>query len=249
MANEKRKRQIAVGGLIEDNPLTSGATTLTSAGLSAVIGGVASTEHLAVVLDPDGTYGAPEIAYVTTLTDGGTSGTVARGQEGTTAREHLRDVPWIHAATLRDYLKMCKAVRDGGGTVTITSTTRTPVDSTNLPFVYFDCEVGDIVECQFAFGANVTGGGNGYVDVEVDRPTSANTYVANANDDGIAAWRNVAGPVHAVGVFTITERGRHGFRPVAFRSGGTSVQLENAASGTADTPITFIAKNLGPESA
>lgn len=102
MANELRKRQLAIGGLVEDNPLTAGATTLTSAALAAISGGVTATEYMAVVLDPDGVDGAPEVAYVTALTGGAGSATIVRGQEGTTGRQHVASTPWVHAATLVD---------------------------------------------------------------------------------------------------------------------------------------------------
>jgi hypothetical protein len=104
MANEIRVRQIAIGGLVEDNPLTSGATTLTSAGLAAVASGISSSQHLAIILDPDGIDGAPEIIWVTALTAGAGSATVLRGQESTTARAHAAGTPWIHGPTLRDFL-------------------------------------------------------------------------------------------------------------------------------------------------
>lgn len=99
MANEFPKYQNFIGGLIENNPLTSGGTTLTSAGLAAINDGVASTERMSLVLDPDGIYGAPEIVWITALTTGASSATISRGKEGTVAREHLRDIPWVHATT------------------------------------------------------------------------------------------------------------------------------------------------------
>lgn len=102
MANEARLRQLALGGLVEDNPLTSGATTLTSGALAAVSGGVGSTQYLAIVIDPDGNDGAPEIVHVTALTGGAGSATIARGREGTTARQHDAGTPWVHAVTPYD---------------------------------------------------------------------------------------------------------------------------------------------------
>lgn len=102
MANEKRLRALALGGLVEDNPLTAAAVALTSAALAAVPA-VTATDHLAVILDPDGSFGAPEVAYVTLHTAGANTATIARGQEGTTARQHDRDVPWVHAPTLKDF--------------------------------------------------------------------------------------------------------------------------------------------------
>jgi hypothetical protein len=102
MANDKRLRAQAVGGLVEDNPLTISATTLTSAGLAA-LPAVGSTEQAAIMLDPDGAFGAPEVAYVTAHTAGATTATVVRAREGSTARQHDRDVPWVHGPTPWDY--------------------------------------------------------------------------------------------------------------------------------------------------
>lgn len=108
MANELRKLQNFVGGLVEDNPLTAAATTVNSAGLAVIAGGISSSEHMPIVLDPDGIGGAPEIAYITALTAGTGAATIARGQEGTTAREHNRDTPWVASITALDLA--------GGGT-------------------------------------------------------------------------------------------------------------------------------------
>lgn len=102
MANEKRVRLNSIGGLIDTADLASGGTTLNSAGLSAIGTTIDATNHLPIVLDPDGVYGAPEIAYVTALTVGATSATILRGQEGTTARAHLLDTPWIHGPLVSD---------------------------------------------------------------------------------------------------------------------------------------------------
>ncbi len=102
MANELRVRANFTGGLIDDNPLTSGATTLTSNALQAlqVIG---ATQHMVVVLDPDGYGGNPEIAYLTGHTASAGTATLLRGQEGSTARAHLQDTPWVHSATVADF--------------------------------------------------------------------------------------------------------------------------------------------------
>jgi hypothetical protein len=105
MANELRRHQNFIGGLVEDNPLTVGATTLTSAGLADVTGGVGSTQHLAIVLDPDGVDGDPEVVWVTALTGGAGSATIARGKEGTVARQHDMDTPWVHAFLADDVIR------------------------------------------------------------------------------------------------------------------------------------------------
>lgn len=102
MPNELRVRANGIGGKVEDNPLTAAATTLTSAGLAAVPV-IGTTQHLALVLDPDGIDGAPEIVWITAHTAAATTATILRAQEGTTARQHLRDTDWIHGATVKEY--------------------------------------------------------------------------------------------------------------------------------------------------
>lgn len=102
MANDKRLRALAVGGLVEDNPLTVGAVALNSAGLAA-LPAVGGTEQAAIIFDPDGWFGAPEVAYVTAHTVGTTTATIVRGREGSTARPHDRDVPWVHSPTPWDF--------------------------------------------------------------------------------------------------------------------------------------------------
>lgn len=106
MANEKRIRALAVGGLVTDNPLTAAAVTLNSDGLAA-LPAVGATEHAAIILDPDGTFGAPEVAWVTAHSVGATSATIVRGRETWNAgvgvaRQHDRDVPWVHCPTIED---------------------------------------------------------------------------------------------------------------------------------------------------
>lgn len=120
MANEFRVRSNWQGGLIEDNPLSSSATTLTSAGLAAVPA-IGSTQHLAIVLDPDGINGAPEIIWVTAHTAGATTATIVRGKESSTARAHDRDISWVHTATGADY----PIVRSTAGTDGATRTSST----------------------------------------------------------------------------------------------------------------------------
>lgn len=123
MANEKRLRVNSIGGLIEDNPLTSSATTLTSAGLAA-LSVVDSTNHCAIVLDPDGIEGTPEIAYITAHTSSATTATILRAQEGTGALAHSQDIPWVHAPTTKDF------DGSGGGAGLIGLTAYNPVSAT-----------------------------------------------------------------------------------------------------------------------
>lgn len=130
MANELRVRANGIGGKCEDNPLTAAATTLTSAGLAAVPV-IGTTQHLAVVLDPDGIDGAPEIAWITAHTAAATTATILRAQEGTTARQHLRDTDWIHGATAGDFLN--RTYTAYGTAVTTSGTTELTIVTLTIP--------------------------------------------------------------------------------------------------------------------
>lgn len=102
MANELRIYQDLLGGRISDNPLTSGATTLNSAALAEMLA-VGSTQHMMIVLDPDGVSGlAPEIVMVTAHTAAESSCTIARAQQGTTARAHAQGTDWVHSVLASD---------------------------------------------------------------------------------------------------------------------------------------------------
>lgn len=167
MANELRVRSNFLGGLIEDNPLTLGATSLSSAGLAAMQA-IGSTQHMVLVLDPDGVGGNPEIVWVTAHTAAATTATILRGQEGTAARAHERDMPWVHGPTIKDF--------DGAGggagligftsynpgtllSVAATSATFVDVDATNL-VVGFTAPPGGRVLMSLTGFANIAGTGN-----------------------------------------------------------------------------------------
>ena len=105
MANELETRQDGIGGLIEDNPLTSGAVVLTSAALAAMAA-VTSTSFMWVILDPDGEDGAPEHVKITAHTAGSTTATILRGQNGTVAREHVAGIRWVHGPVAANYAEM-----------------------------------------------------------------------------------------------------------------------------------------------
>ncbi len=102
MPNELLVRQDGIGGLVEDNPLTSGATTLTSAGLAALVA-IGATQFAWVILDPEGMGGAPEHVKITAHTASATSATLLRGQNGTTARQHESGIRWVHGPIAADF--------------------------------------------------------------------------------------------------------------------------------------------------
>jgi hypothetical protein len=102
MANGIRIRANFVGGVVDDNPLTIGATTLTSSTLNQ-LPPIGATEHAVIVLDPGGAGGAPEIVYVTAHTNGATTATIARAKEGTTSRQHNQNTTWVHSGIASDF--------------------------------------------------------------------------------------------------------------------------------------------------
>lgn len=142
MATLYRKRVNAIGGVIEDNPLTSSATTLTSSALAAMPA-LGTDEYFVITLNPDGEGGvAPEIIYVTAHSAGATTATILRGQEGTTGTTFPQDTFWIHAPTAADYdgkgggsgLIGFKRYAPGVGasTISTSSGSMADLDATNL---------------------------------------------------------------------------------------------------------------------
>lgn len=95
-----RIRANFVKGVVENSPvLTDDGTTLSSSVLSG-FPVVEPPDLAAIVIDPLGT---PEIVYIIEHEDSATTATISRGREGTSALEHLENVPWIHAPTAADF--------------------------------------------------------------------------------------------------------------------------------------------------
>lgn len=101
MANELRVRQNFLGGLVRDDPLADTDTYFNSDSLPAMVA-IGSTQHLPVILDPDGIYGEPEIVYVISHPALDEAAQISRGMEGTVAREHPLDTPWVHGPLKSD---------------------------------------------------------------------------------------------------------------------------------------------------
>lgn len=90
-----------LSGTTTDNPLSSGATTVNSAGFAS-LPVVGSPDTMWLVLDPTGVNGAPEIVQITAHTAAATSITVTRAQQSTTARSHPSGTSWVVAVTKDD---------------------------------------------------------------------------------------------------------------------------------------------------
>jgi hypothetical protein len=143
-------RQNFLSGVVDDNPLGSGATTLTSSALAGLVA-VGSTQHLALILDPGASAGAPEIVYVTAHTASATTATILRAQEGTSARSHAQNIQWIHGPTKQDFaappVVLGHTTYDPGSVTTKTTTGTTnfvDADSTNLTVTFVAPESGQV---------------------------------------------------------------------------------------------------------
>lgn len=104
MPSGPRVRANNVFGTTVDNPLTAGATTLTSVEL-ALLPEVASA-HAILTLDPLRTNGTPEIIVVTAHAPGAQSATITRGAYGTIARQHPQGTVWVHAPVEEDVIQI-----------------------------------------------------------------------------------------------------------------------------------------------
>lgn len=265
MANELRVRQLAIGGLVEDNPLTNVATTLTSAGLAAVTGGITSAQHMAIILDPDGIDGAPEVSYITALTAAAGSATVVRGQEGTTARQHAAGTPWVHGPTPRDVPHSSQIVqRATGSAMALASTAIAELAAaTNGPGtggfdITLQAYVGDILEWSFSGVSQVPGAAvqtdyDIYTMVSGSRtnPFGAGLSASCASTRGVSAWENASSNyVPLVGsVLYVVQAGdivsgAVTMRPYYAQASATTMNIFS----TANLPFRMWARNLGPPS-
>lgn len=109
-----RRRYNFIHGTIEDG-LTDDETTLQSAGLSE-LPAVTSPDYVVIILDPTQRAGDPEIAYVIDHAEGSSGAVIARGQEGSTARPHDADIPWVHGLVVEDINKAFSPDNMGPGT-------------------------------------------------------------------------------------------------------------------------------------
>ena len=102
MAPVIRDKSNFVSGTVDDNPLASGGTTLTSTEL-ADLAAISSPTIAVIILDADGSAGDPEIVHVTAHTGSATTATITRAREGTSAREHVQNTDWTHGPTASDF--------------------------------------------------------------------------------------------------------------------------------------------------
>ena len=119
-----------LAGSITDNPLASGATTITSPDFSA-LPTIASPNTMWLILDPLGTGGTPEIVQVTTHTAGATTVTATRGLQtadgGSATRSHASGTAWTSGLTTSDVSGLFGHVQRG--TTTSAAFSGTPANA------------------------------------------------------------------------------------------------------------------------
>lgn len=84
--------------------LLTGATTI-NFGSDPGFPTIASPTYLAIIIDPEGAANGPEIVWLTAYTATSTTGTIARGQEGTSdpGVTHASGTVWRHGPTIEDF--------------------------------------------------------------------------------------------------------------------------------------------------
>ena len=98
----KRVRANNVFGVVNNNPLSAGDTTLNSVELTLLP--EISGNHAVLTLDPLRQNGTPEIVVVTAHTAGAQTATITRSAYGTVARSHPQGTEWVHGPMDEDVI-------------------------------------------------------------------------------------------------------------------------------------------------
>lgn len=151
-------------------------------------------------------------------------------------------------ASLDSSFKYTRRTRNGN--YTTTSTTRTPIDATNLGYLTLDLAIGDVVILTLDCVAWHSSAGNAvWFDFEVDKPVSANAYVNGDIEASGLVLEPASSPSYHLlvaerAVFVATEAGVHGFRPVWYVATGTGTILNANGTNAQTLPITFVIQKI-----
>jgi hypothetical protein len=189
-----RLRTPFVSGQITDNPLAIGATTINGAGLAG-LPAVASPNTMALILDPTGVGGTPEVVYVTAHTAVATSATIQRAREGTVARAHNLNTIFIHAPTVNDFGYTKGADLASAATLTLpdTSSDYFIVTGTTTITAISAREGGRRVVLKFSGACPITNGASLILAGAASITTVANQVLEFISEDS-GVWRQVANP-------------------------------------------------------
>lgn len=272
--NRKRYIDLASGaaGATVDATLSgahnNSTTTLTfTAALTHANGTAVPTltgsEHFMLsILDPNGFVS--EIVKVTAYASGGTSATVVRGQGGTAAVAHADGAVVINAPTIRDYaptdFAMVRITTSGDLQVQNSAVTSlaaaAPLNTAAALDLVLAADVDDVIEVGInAYHAatailvcldvyTMVGG------AQVN-PFGAGLVGGSATLVGIPGWLGsgasstavpIGSPVFRKLVSGDLSSGTVTLRPYSAKNNGTA----RGMSATANAPLTFWARNLGP---
>jgi hypothetical protein len=194
MANETRIRANFIGGVVDDNPLAIGATTLTSSSLTG-LPPIGATEHAVIVLDPAGVGGTPEIVHVTAHTAGATTATIIRAMEDTIARQHNLNTTWMHTATVRDFVQSYVATQTGTVVDNPTPTADTVVSGMTINIPAYSSPRTYLVTAFAKFSASHPNGFTPYLDAT---PIISGTRIGSTTAEGSAHHVSISGAIVVV---------------------------------------------------
>lgn len=254
MANEKRVRLNNLFGTL-GALLTNVGTTIDFGSAPAGMPTIDTTKHLAIIIEPDSAN--EEIVYLNAYTAGNATGTVARGQEGSTAVAHPANAVWIHGPTKRDLAsgRVAMAYRTSGN-LALSATTWTAID-TGLDLTV-PAYPGDIIEAQFSGFLNNEG-----ADFFGDYATlvAGSLVTSFATGGAVVAGSGGAASMRGVGTLYVSLGAALMIRAAAgdisgglctvrfiYRVGsGTRTMF--ASSASSNVPVSAKLKNHGPQEA
>lgn len=254
MANEKRVRLNNLFGTL-GAAMNNSTTTIDFGSAPAGMPTIDTTKHLAIIIEPDSAN--EEIVYLNTYTAGNATGTIARGQEGSTAVAHPANAVWIHGPTKRDMAsgRVASANRTSGN-LALSATSWTAIDTgLDLTVPAF---AGDMIEAQFTGFLN-NEGAEFYGDYATLVAGSLVTSFAIgaavvAGSGGAASMRGVGTLYVAVGAAMVIRAGAGdisgGLVTVRFiYRVGSGTRTMFASSATTNVPVSAKLKNHGPQEA
>jgi len=98
-----RQREDFKEGTLGADLVTTGTTI--NFGSDPGFATIAAPDYATIIIDPEGAGNGPEIVYLTAFTATNTTGTITRGEEGTSdpGVTHAAGVAWRHGPTIEDF--------------------------------------------------------------------------------------------------------------------------------------------------
>ena len=105
-----RQREDFKDGTLGANLLTT--VTTIDFGSDPGFATIAAPDYAAIIIDPEGAGNGPEVVYLTAFTATQTTGTITRGEEGTSdpGVTHASGTAWRHGPTIEDFNRFLWAI-------------------------------------------------------------------------------------------------------------------------------------------